>query len=216
MYEFTNEEIREIFKRYKLYNLKVIQVVFLFVFLILGLQLLFIGGLVENTPDEAIIIMVIAAISMVIPTFVVMPAIKKYQHNEKPIKELNWYLEYETDGYKMPISKVVQQGKSSTQIPVLGIIDTSYITTVMLTRKRNIDQKFPTSEVTFLFYQKTKNDEIKIKHKLVLLYRNKKYTYFMLKGAEEKIFKHIRSEGYKYTLYEKRNVISDNKTNQWL
>jgi hypothetical protein len=192
----SNEEYRELMRKQMMLTFKVM----FWIFLIMGILLAF-GGVamlvIEN--DEEWIAMMVPAGIMIVVSVVSGIAILNYKNKPFSNYAYEQYVAYETTGTKVPLYRVVSNGKSSQTIyMLLDIVDGTFKLFDIKRNKLKLYFEGKESDIRVKFFYKTKHGLDMIKTKVQFFVNEKKYNVFGMAEVNDLFLTFLKNEGLQY------------------
>ncbi len=114
------------------------------------------------------------------------------------------YIDYETEGTKVPVFRILQYGKNSKSVyGIMDLIDERIIIYDVLKHHQKLFLEAKKSDTVFTFYAKTKNDITCMKEKIDIHVNGKKYRIYGFKSVNKNLVSHLKIEYYQVNMINK-------------
>lgn len=195
----TNEDYRNILRNQKIREYKVV----IWIMICVGFFMLIQGAVIGwTTTDEFLTIFIWFLIPLGIMfglAFVFYFLMKKTQRNPFESKIYQNYVDYQTDGTKIPLYRVINYGKSSETVNmILDINEDRYMFYDVRRKKMKQYLSCKSDELIFHFFYKNRQGIETLKKKLHLEINGSTKRIFIMREIGEKFIPFLKAEGYKY------------------
>ena len=151
-----------------------------------------------NFSEDAVFLLIPIGMFLLISIFILI-YIKKIDTKASPHFSYDKYIEYEEEGTKIPLYRVINYGKSSEIVYLLLILNEGEIK-IFDIRKKGLVPYLEGNELntSFKFYFTMKHGMEIMKPKIDIFIQGKKKRVFGIKEINEKLLNYLKAEGYKY------------------
>ncbi len=119
-----------------------------------------------------------------------------YEIQAKPIKPLELYKRFETEGIKFPLLYLRTTSKNNEKIPMLLVIEEHHIVIKYLKEGYKDLISFDKRNVSFKFFEVYKKLDIVIKEKFLIQDASKKHHFYFFNTTQKKFIDYALLEGY--------------------
>lgn len=129
---------------------------------------------------------------------------RRVEHREITHYSLPHYENFESEGTKVPLYRLTQNGKNQETVYIILELYADHVHLYDIRRKKvkKFLDTYKTNTV-FKFYYKTKSDEDIIKEKIDLMASDRKYRIYGFKSVNSKLISFLQAEGYRIEIIKK-------------
>lgn len=205
MYQpFSNDEIIEIFKKWKLKTYRILIYSMIGVFIFILLEAIIITTFIPEETRMIMFWLIPFSCIFLLIAYITFLNMLKIQAEPNRIKEVKYFNEYETEYVKIPLIKRVYRNRNNHEIAVIMMIEDEAIRFMYLNRQHTIFMNLNRRNTIFNFYYKIKNNQEVHNNKIIIKYEQKKYRFIMMTDTSYQIFNYIKTHGIQYNINEKQ------------